>query len=107
MIRSSSYAQSVTLPLIDIIFSIAEILLLLRVALRFLGANTTTPFVRWIYETTTPLLTPFANMFPATLLEGRYIIEFSALFALVAYSFLAFLIREIIIYITNRTRVLL
>ena len=73
--------------LVNFIFNLIEVLLLIRIVLKLFGASTTAPFVSWLYETTRPLLVPFLNMFPSPQLSGGFIIEFSALFALLVYAF--------------------
>jgi hypothetical protein len=97
----TSYVKTAILPLIDVIFGIVEVLLLLRVLLKFFGANPSAPFTNWIYATSTPLLTPFLGMFPSPVLEGRYILEFSTLFALIIYGLIAYLISELILAVAR------
>lgn len=82
--------------LVNLVTSLIEGLLGLRIVLKLLGASTVAPFVSWIYETTQPLLTPFAGMFPSPKLPEGFVIEFSALFALVVYAFIGYLITELL-----------
>lgn len=82
--------------LIQAVVGIIESLISLRVLLKFLGANQVAPFVRWVYETTQPLLRPFEGMFPTPRVEGGFVLEFSALFAIVAYAIAGYLLIEII-----------
>ncbi len=70
----------------------------LRILLKLLGANTLAPFVRWVYETSKPLLAPFEGMFPSPHLRGGFVIEVSALFAFLAYAFIEYLIEELFRY---------
>lgn len=88
--------KNYVLVLTEAIVSLVEFLLGLRVILKFLGAFTSAPFVRWVYETTGPLLAPFNNMFPSSPLARGAEIEVSALFALVIYAFAGFLIESAI-----------
>lgn len=74
--------------------SAVEMLLSLRILLKFFNASSTAPFVRWLYGTTSPLLHPFEGMFPSPELEGGIIIEFSALFALIVYSFIGYFLTQ-------------
>lgn len=84
--------------LINIIIGIIELMLGLRILLRLFGANPATPFVAWVYNSTNSLLGPFRNMFPVTeVLEGSFL-DFTALFALIAYAVLGFLLAQIIDY---------
>lgn len=82
--------------LVNGIASLVELLISLRIILKLFGASTTAPFVRWTYETTNPLLEPFLGMFPSPNLEGGFVIEFSAIFALLVYAFVGYLLLEVI-----------
>jgi uncharacterized protein YggT (Ycf19 family) len=93
--------RSVISPLIEIVFTLVEALLGLRVILKFFGANPATPFVNWVYETSEPLLTPFSGMFPAPVIEGRFVLEFSTLFALIIYGLIAYLLIALIEYLAS------
>lgn len=81
------------------VFAFAEVIITLRIVLKILGANTAAPFVLWIYDTSKPLLAPFTGMFPSENISGGFIIEFSALFALVIYALVSYLIEELIEFI--------
>ncbi len=76
---------------------IAQLILGLRIILKLFGANKTAPFVQWIYETSAPLLYPFEGIFPSAALEGRFVIEFSALFAVIIYSLIGYFLTKLII----------
>lgn len=76
-----------------------ELLLSIRILLKFFGASTVAPFVSWVYETTQPLLTPFIGAFPSPRLEGYFVIEFSSLIALVFFAFIGYLIDSLFLYI--------
>ena len=80
--------------LTSLVISLVEGLLGLRVILKLLNASTTAPFVRWVYDTTAPLLAPFSGMFPSSELQSGLEIEFSALFALILYAFVGYVITE-------------
>jgi uncharacterized protein YggT (Ycf19 family) len=82
--------------LIQAVMGIIESLIALRVLLKFLGANLAAPFVRWVYQTTQPLVRPFEGMFPSPQVEGGFVLEFSALFAVIAYAIAAYLLLEFI-----------
>lgn len=88
------------LTLTDAVMSIVEFLLSLRIVLKLLNANDASPFVRWIYETTRPLLAPFEGMFPSSTIAGGFTLEASALFALLIYAFVGFLIQSAIMRLT-------
>lgn len=94
----------IILPLIDLVLTIVEILITLRIVLKLLGAYASAPFVSWVYETTNPLLQPFIGMFPSPNIEGRLVIEFSALFALLIYATIGYLIRALVGELDHLTR---
>ncbi|OGC78226.1 hypothetical protein A2619_02685 [candidate division WWE3 bacterium RIFOXYD1_FULL_39_9] len=82
--------------LANFIFNFIGLILLLRIGLRFLGANEAAPFVDWIYDTSDPLLNPFREMFTTERTPEGFVIEISSLFALLTYMFLAFFAQEIL-----------
>jgi len=82
--------------LINLVTSLIEGLLGLRIILKLFGASTAAPFVRWVFETTQPLLAPFIGMFPSPKLPEGFVIEFSALFALMVYTFIGYLATELL-----------
>lgn len=53
----------------------------LRLFLRVLGANPTTPFVELIYGASQPLVAPFWGMFPQQVMDGAGVLEVSTIFA--------------------------
>lgn len=79
-----------------LIFSLVGILLTFRFFLKFLGANPEAPFVSFIYENTRPLLEPFLFAFPAPSISGRFVIEFTTLFAMFVYAFISYLVEEVL-----------
>lgn len=85
--------------MVNIVFTIIEALLGLRILLQLFGANPNASFVKWIYETTEPLLAPFQNIFPSPVFEGQFVLELSTLFALVIYAILGYLLQELIFFV--------
>lgn len=105
--RVYSYIPRLIESLINFVLSVIEGFLGLRILLKLFGASTTAPFVTWMYETTQPLLYPFQGMFPSPKLPEGFIIEFSALFALIAYAFMGYIATEALetlIYYGSRRR---
>ncbi len=85
------------------IFAFAEFVIGMRIILKLFGASPRASFVTWVYENSAPLLQPFMGMFPSPALTSRFVIEFSALFALLAYAFIGYIINEmILIYIRQQ-----
>ncbi|MFS8159161.1 MAG: YggT family protein, partial [Candidatus Roizmanbacteria bacterium] len=70
--------------------------LALRILLKFLGANPTTPIVNWLYETTGSLIAPFSGIFPNPKLSGFFTIDVAAIIALVVYSLIAYVVLGLI-----------
>lgn len=96
---------SILVILTQLITSLVEGLLGLRIALKLLGASTSAPFVNWVYETTQPLLAPFQGMFPSPQVTGGFVIEFSSLFAVMVYAFIGYFLAELVdtlVYYSDR-----
>lgn len=92
----------IILFLTNLIIGLAESLIGLRVILKFLGANAAAPFVQWIYQTSDSLLYPFQGMFPVSHLPEGFTIEFSALFGLIVYAFLGYILEDAISFFEMR-----
>jgi hypothetical protein len=78
------------------ILALLEFLLVARFLSRLLGASGEFGFVTWLYDTTYPLIAPFEYVFPSESVHGRFAIEFTTLFAVLAYSFGAYVLIEIV-----------
>ncbi|PIR63657.1 MAG: hypothetical protein CO156_05330 [Candidatus Pacebacteria bacterium CG_4_9_14_3_um_filter_40_12] len=78
-----------------LLVSLIELMLSLRFVARLFGASSQAPFIAWLYENTAPLLAPFLYVFPSPSVKGRFVLEFSTLFAIFVYSFGAYLILEV------------
>ncbi len=91
------------LRVVDVVFSIVSIFLMLRLVLKLFGANESVGFVSWVYEMTAVLLEPFRGIFPTTTYENQYVLEFSTLFALLAYGIAYFLIVALLNALTPTT----
>lgn len=88
------FKLSIISALSDIFFAFVETVIGLRIILKFLDASTSAQFVMWVYQTSKPLLAPFEGMFPSPITNGRFMLEISSLFALLAYGFLGYIIQE-------------
>lgn len=93
----------IILILVNFVFTIIGLLLGLRIILRFFGANANTPFVAWIYESSDSLLAPFAGIFPVTRIDGGFVVDFPAVFALIVYAFIGYLIIETVALLAFRS----
>ncbi len=90
----------VLLYFINLVFGLIEIIIGLRIILKLFGANPNTPFVNWVYEVSRSLLFPFQGIFPSPVLNGGFILEMSALVALLVYALIAYLISEVVTFIS-------
>lgn len=90
--------------LINVFLLIVETSLSLRFVMKFFGANNSTPFVKWLYNNTEPLLSPFINIFPAPEIQSQFTIEFTSLFAIIIYMIVGYTIMEILDIIFSSAR---
>lgn len=78
------------------ILGVVEILLVFRVVLKALGANSVSTFVALIYNVSSPFASPFAGIFGVTnVISGSYI-EWSTFVAMAVYAVLAYGIVKLI-----------
>ncbi len=90
------YSEKIVLRILDLVIGVVEVLFGVRVILRILGANPGSNFVAWLYSTTDQMLLPFWNIFPNATISGIYVVEFSTLFAMLAYAFFGWAIMKLI-----------
>lgn len=93
------------LRIVDFVFSVVGLFLLLRFVLKLFGANADAGFVNWVYEMTAVLLEPFRGIFPTTTFENQFVLEFSTLFALLAYAIAYMLAAALISALTPEPKV--
>jgi len=78
--------------LVHFFVSVAEVLLLLRVVLRFFNGNPDASFVHWAYATTNTLLEPFRVIFTSAGTVSRgWVVDFPTLFAMAVYALAGYL----------------
>lgn len=78
--------------LVHFFVSVAEVLLLLRVVLRFFNGNPDATFVHWVYTSTSTLLEPFRNIFTsAGVIHRGWVVDYTALFAMAVYALAGYL----------------
>lgn len=78
------------------VFGLISVLLVFRFLLKLLAANPQASFVAWIYDTTGPLLNPFVLAFPTPKVTGGFVLEFTTLFAIFTYTFIGYLVQELL-----------
>jgi YGGT family len=83
---------SITVRVVNIVLSIVELLLAVRIVLELLGANAGAPFIAWLYGASGGLVAPFEGAFPSLTLGNGYLIDLSAIFAMIAYAVIAWLV---------------
>jgi uncharacterized protein YggT (Ycf19 family) len=86
---------------IALVFTVVEVLLLVRFTFKLLGANADQPFVSAIYGVTEPLVGPFRGIFAQP--AGTPIVEIAALLAIVFFVLVAALIVALIRAYTGRS----
>lgn len=85
-----------------ILLGAIEFFLGMHFILRLFGANTEAAFVRFVDETSAPLLAPFSDVFRSGHVVG-FVFDFSTLLALFVYVFIGYLLIELMQYL-DRSR---
>ena len=85
---------------IALVFTVLEVLLLVRFAFKLLGANADQPFVSAIYGITEPLVAPFRGIFAQP--AGTPVVEIAALLSIVFFILVAALIVALVRAYTGR-----
>ncbi|MBM7646058.1 uncharacterized protein YggT (Ycf19 family) [Scopulibacillus daqui] len=83
--------QSFLAKIINIILSIVQIIIALYIVIKLFGASNV-PFVQWLNTISEPLLRPFEGMFHPVEISKGYILDLSAVFALIAYSAIGYIL---------------
>lgn len=86
---------------VTLLFTVLEVLLLARFALKLLGANAGQPLVATLYGVTEPLVRPFQGIFPQA--NGPVVIDLPALLAIVFLFLVAALIVALVRAIEGRS----
>jgi uncharacterized protein YggT (Ycf19 family) len=83
---------------VTLIFTVLEVLLLLRFILKLTGANSNQPLVEALYRITEPLTRPFQGIFPEP--AGPPVLDIAALLAIVFLFLIGALIVALVRAIT-------
>ncbi|MEA2661293.1 MAG: hypothetical protein QOH08_865 [Chloroflexota bacterium] len=104
-VNANPYAPVWTVTrVITLLFTVLEILLLIRFAMKLLGANAGQALVAALYGITEPLTRPFQGIWPQT--DGPVVIDLPALLAIVFLFLIAALVVALVRAIAgNRTAV--
>ena len=84
---------------IALVFTVMEVLLLVRFTMKLLGANAEQPFVSAIYGITEPLVAPFRGIFAQP--AGTPVVEIATILAVIFFVLLAALIVAIVRAVTG------
>ncbi|MCB9813327.1 MAG: YggT family protein [Pseudomonadales bacterium] len=88
----------------NFVFSLVEVSLIIRFLLKLFGANTQSQFVSFIYQNTIPLLSPFLLAFPSPNVNGKFILEFTTLFAIFVYAFVSYLVQDVLDFLNKKSK---
>lgn len=86
--------------IIALVFTVLEVLLLVRFTLKLLGANADQPFVSAIYGITEPLVAPFRGIFAQP--AGTPVVEIATILSVIFFVLLAALIVAIVRAVTGK-----
>jgi len=85
---------------IALVFTVVEVLLLIRFALKLFGANADQSLVSAIYGVTEPLIAPFRGVFAQP--TGTPVVEIATLLAIIFFVLVAALIVAVVRAVTGR-----
>jgi uncharacterized protein YggT (Ycf19 family) len=85
------------------VFGLIEALIAIRLILKALGANPAAGFAQFIYGITTPLVSPFLNLFSNPSYQNS-VLELSSIVALIVYALVAWLLGKLVWIIVGETR---
>lgn len=91
--------------LVNLFTIVVEGFLALRFLLKLFGANSSTAFVSWVYAMSSVLLDPFRGIFPPVVVQNRFVLDFTTLFAMLVYAILALVLLWIINWASPRETV--
>jgi len=83
---------------VTLLFTVLEVLLLLRFVLKLFGANANQPLVSGLYGVTEPLVRPFQGIFPEP--SGPPVLDLAALLAIAFFFLIAALVVALVRAIT-------
>ncbi|SRR5438876_6863558 len=88
---------------VTLIFTVLEVLLLLRFFFKLAGANSNQPLIAALYNATEPLVRPFQGIFPVP--EGPPVLDIAAVLSIGFLFLIGLLIVALVRAITNPKRV--
>src|SRR5437899_9439794 len=88
---------------VTLIFTVLEVLLLLRFFFKLAGANSNQPLIAALYNATEPLVRPFQGIFPVP--EGPPVLDIAAVLSIGFLFLIGLLIVALVLAITHPKRV--
>ncbi len=82
--------------IVNLVFGVIEFMLAVRIVLELLGASAGAPFVAWVYDITSGLVAPFAGAFASWDLGGGYVLDLSAIFAMIGYAIIGWIVMRLL-----------
>ena len=81
------------------IVGLVEIVLLIRLVLEMLAADTSSQFIASYYSATDALIGPFAGAFPVLSIGGAHVVDLSIVLAMIAYAIVGWLVILVLSFI--------
>lgn len=95
--------HDVLIRILNLFLAVVSFFLVLRFALRLLSANSSTPFVAWIYDVSNTLMSPFRGIFVNPVVpsvNGQAVFDIVAIVALVFYAVLVYFLVALVDTVT-------
>jgi YggT family protein len=86
------YPTHFIVTLVNVVFGVVEFIIGVQIVLELLGANSGAPFVAWLYSMSSNFVAPFAGAFASWNLGGGYILDLSAIFAMICYAIIGWIV---------------
>jgi uncharacterized protein YggT (Ycf19 family) len=84
----------------------AVVILLIAFFLELFNANSSAPFVQWIYRSAETIMAPFRGIFPRVEAESGSVFDVSILFAILMYGLFAMAIHALISWLERKILIL-
>ncbi len=88
--------MSLASSVVGFIFGVIEVLLVVRFFFRFIGASAQADIVAWVYRNSDPFVQPFVGILSNWNIGERFVLEWSTLFAIVAFALLGVIIERLL-----------
>lgn len=95
--------HDILVRLLNLFLGVVGFFLILRFLFRLLSANSSTPFVSWIYDVSGTLMSPFRGIFTnptVPTVSGQAVFDIVALVAFVFYSLLVYFLIALVDSVT-------